>query len=181
MRATEWEVNEEGATSIGRNRLPPFPGPQAGFLPHTPATRCIHAHTSLTPILPPPSKAPPHYPRPLIPVKTLTPATPRPLHPKSLSWGFPGTPMVPVKALQLSQSLQAGSTHHSCPASPTPHPSDSIFFKRSRSVGPGASALWLRNNFSSPGPLVLTKGLGGTCVWKPGLSHCESLLQPRTK
>lgn len=42
------------------------------------------------------------------------------------------------------------------------YPSDSIFLSRSRSAGPGASALWLRNNFSSPGPLALTRGLGGT-------------------
>lgn len=33
---------------------------------------------------------------------------------------------------------------------------------RSRSAGPGTSALWLRNSFSSPGPLALTWGLGGT-------------------
>lgn len=46
---------------------------------------------------------------------------------------------------------------------PTPHPSDSIFLSRSRSAGPGASALWLRNSFSSlGGPLVLMRGLGGT-------------------
>lgn len=44
-----------------------------------------------------------------------------------------------------------------------PHPSDSIFLSRSRSAGPGASALWLRNSFSSlGGPLVLMRGLGGT-------------------
>lgn len=49
------------------------------------------------------------------------------------------------------------------PAPPyPPHPSDSIFLSRSRSAGPGTSALWLRNSFSSPGPLALTRGLGGT-------------------
>lgn len=52
-----------------------------------------------------------------------------------------------------------------------PHPSDSIFLSRSRSVGPGASALWLRNSFSSPGPLALTSGLGGTCGWEQHRAH----------
>lgn len=56
------------------------------------------------------------------------------------------------------QSREFGSQEHSW----QPHPSESIFFSLSFSVVISTSALWLRNNLSSPGPLELMMGLGST-------------------
>lgn len=131
-----------------------------------------------------------------IPLTTPLNSQPQKHHPNGLSWGCPALAhpwcqLHPFSDIQDPDTRNTTSRHpkvqsgHKTPLRPppgpawlqagsanyTPHPSDSIFFNRSRSVGPGASALWLRNSFSSPGPLVLTKGLGGTCAWEPELGH----------
>lgn len=64
------------------------------------------------------------------------------------------------------QSREFGSQEHSW----QPHPSESIFFSLSFSVVISTSALWLRNNLSSPGPLELMMGLGSTWGMKEGWS-----------